>query len=489
MLRNPRLGPTSDGKPPGQRPEGRSNHLFFSAILSARRGRDFAPVPYPTQTERLARHVAGLRFEDIPRPVVDKMKEHLVHHLGLAFRGHSTEEGGQAIGIAESFGHPGSATIIGRPHRTSPLEATLANTTLMRSEFLDDVLFPAGVHAALVTLPPALAVAEERNSSGKELLTALVAAYDVIGKLGAPASFSTARAPRRPTIPFGPFGGAAAVSRLLGLTSHQTAHALGYAAHSGMGLSEGDFVTHYYSLVARNGLMGAYLASRGGLSSLAVMEGRYGFWNTYFTGPPPGIEESLDSLGTEFEIMNATTKRYPGTGLNIVPIELVLGLTARHALTAHRTESVTVALPVERRNFVTGQMHPPFQTVAAARSSVILAIAVILATGGFDHALVKDFTRPDLVEFCDRIRVVLEEGRPIRHARIEIENNDGRLLVDEGHDHAFDPVEWRPWLRTGGHDLIGEEALGRLVETIRGLEEIENVAELGALLRPTTLRR
>ena len=153
-----------------------------------RSGRDFAPVPYPTQTERLAAHVVGLRYEDIPRAAVDKMKEHIVHHLGLALRGLSTGEGRQAVRIAESFGHEGSATIIGRRDRTAPMEAAFANTTLMRSDFLDDVLFPAGVHAALVTLPPALAVAEERRRSGKELLTALIAAYDVIGKLGNPAA-------------------------------------------------------------------------------------------------------------------------------------------------------------------------------------------------------------------------------------------------------------------------------------------------------------
>ena len=449
-----------------------------------RSGRDFAPVPYPTQTERLAGHVVGLRYEDIPRTVVEKMKEHIVHHLGLAFRGLSTEEGRQAVTIAESFGHDGMSTIVGRRYRTSPMEATLANTTMMRAEFLDDVVFPAGVHAALVTMPPALAIAEERHHSGKELLTALIAAYDVVGKLGNPAGVSLARAPRRPTIPFGPFGGAAAVSRLLGLSGHRTAHALGYAAQSGMGLSEGDFVTHYYSLVARNGLMAAFLAAHGGQAALAVMEGRFGFWNTFFTGEPPALEQSLDSLGTGFEIMNATTKRYPGTGLNIVAIELATRLAGDHSLTASNIRSVTVVLPVERKNFLTGHMHPPFESEAAARSSVVLAIAIILTTGHLDTALVEDYTRPDLVELCGRISVVLEEGHPIRYARIEVETSDGRSAADEGHDHIFDPVDWFAWLSVGGMDIVGGERLTRLVEIIQRLEALDDVAELTALLRP-----
>ena len=449
-----------------------------------RRGRDFAPVPYPTQTERLARHVVGLRYEDIPRPAVDKMKDHIVHHLGLALRGLGTGEGRQAIRLAGSFGHRGSATIIGRRGRTAPMEATLANTTLMRSDFLDDVLFPAGVHAALVTLPPALAVAEARHRSGKELLTALVAAYDVIGKLGNPAGVHMARAPRRPTIPFGPFGGAAAVARLLGLSEHQTAHALGYAAHCGMGLSEGDFITHYYGLVARNGLMAALAARHGGQSALAVLEGRLGFWNTFFAGVPPTLDDSLDTLGLDFEIMNSTTKRYPGTGLNIVPIELATRMVKDHSLTAAGTRSVSVFLPVERENFITGHMHPPFESEAAARSSVVLAIATILMTGRLDTALVMDYTRRDLVELCGPIRVVLEEGHPIRYARIEMDTGDGRKLVAEGDDHAFDPAEWSGWLAVGGRDVLGPDALACLVEAMDRLEHLEDVADLTALLRP-----
>ena len=451
----------------------------------ARSGRDFAPVPYPTQTERLAAHVVGLRYEDIPRPAVDKMKDHIVHHLGLALRGLGTGEGRQAVRIAESFGHGGSATIVGRRTRTAPLEATFANTTLMRSDFLDDVLFPAGVHAALVTLPPALAVAEERHRSGKELLTALVAAYDVIGKLGNPAGVRSARAPRRPTIPFGPFGGTAAVARLLGLSEHPTAHALGYAAHSGMGLSEGDFVTHYYSLVARNGLMAALAADHGGQAALAVMEGRFGFWNTFFTGVPPTLDDSLATLGNEFEIMNATTKRYPGTGLNIVPIELTTHLVEDHSLTVANTRSVTVFLPAERENFVTGHMHPPFESEASARSSLVLAIATILATGRIDPALVKQYARPDLVELCSRIRVVLEDGHPIRYARIEIATRDGRSVAAQGHDHSFDPAEWLRWLSIGGTDVLGGDALAALVETMDRLEDLDDVADLTTLLRPS----
>ena len=145
---------------------------------------------------------------------------------------------------------------------------------------------------------------------------------------------------------------------------------------------------------------------------------------------------------------------------------------------------MTLFLPVEREHFVTGHMHPPFQSEAAARSSSVLAIATVLATGRLDPELIMDYTRPDLIELCDRISVVLEKGHPIRYARVEVDTIDGRCLVAEGHDHAFDPADWLDWLAVGGTDVLGRDVLAKLVAAVDRLEGINDVAELTALLRP-----
>src|SRR5205823_1024646 len=121
--------------------------------------------------------------------------------------------------------------------------------------------------------------------------------------------------------PFGPFGGAVASGLLLGLDPGRLAHAIRYAAQSAMGLAEGDVWMHYYSIVARNGMFAALLAQAGGRVSATVLEGRFGFFDTFFGGVPPAVE-ALRLEGAPDEILGTTTKRYPGTGLNIVGIEL-----------------------------------------------------------------------------------------------------------------------------------------------------------------------
>lgn len=302
-----------------------------------------------TLSGRIAEHIHGLRFEDLPASVVEQTKHHLLHHLRLALTAWVTPDGQQAVRVARLLSPAGGVcTVIGAGLRVAPVDAVLANATLMRAGGLDDVLFPVGVHAGLVTMPVGLAVAEELGLSGRDLITAVVAGYDVLGKLGRPVWAWSADTPRRPTIAFGAFGAFGAVTvaaRLLGLDGAATAHAIGYAAHSAMGLAEGALVTHYYGLVARNGLLGALLAREGGTAASTAMEGRFGFFSTFFGQLPDGLDAELDTFGRTFEIENATLKRYPGTALNIVPIELMLGLVRTHGLTAADVSSVELELP------------------------------------------------------------------------------------------------------------------------------------------------
>jgi 2-methylcitrate dehydratase PrpD len=167
-----------------------------------------------------------------------------------------------------------------------------------------------------MTIPVVLAIGERERISGRDLLTSMILGYEVMGKFG---SFTWALdAARRPTQPFGAFGAAISGAKALGLNADRMAAAIGYAAHTAMGLAEGDgMVTHWYSLVCRNGLTGAYMAKRGGWSSPTVLEGQWGFLDIFI-----GLNHNFDgeallaSLGHDYAVNKACEKRYPGTALN-----------------------------------------------------------------------------------------------------------------------------------------------------------------------------
>ncbi|HEU5159081.1 MAG TPA: MmgE/PrpD family protein [Streptosporangiaceae bacterium] len=436
-----------------------------------------------TMCGRLAGHVHGLRFDDIPADVIDQTKHHLVHDLGLAFGGRFEERGRQAARLVEILSpHGGDCTVIGQARRAAAVDAAFANCTLMTG--LDDVLFPGGIHAGLVTIPLALALGERERHSGREVLTAIVAAYDVMGKLSRPVWAWSATVPRRPTIAFGSFGAAAVSARLLGLDPGQTATALGYAAHSAMGLAVGALATHYYSLLARNGYMAALLAREGGVTSPVALEGRFGFFDTFFGGLPGGIDASLDTLGETFEMSSATTKHYPGTGLNIVPVQLMIDLTREHALTPDNVAKIRLDLPVERENFASGHAAPPFGDAASAASSVRFHLAVVLLEGGPRDERYQQFDNPEILEIVDRVEVRLVPGRPIRYARLQVTTVDGAECSAEGDTYVFPRAEWSSWLARDGARLVGADKIGRLAELIGRLDDLDDISEVLACTTP-----
>jgi 2-methylcitrate dehydratase PrpD len=433
-----------------------------------------------TLSQRLADYVCSLQFEDIAPQAIEKVKDHLINHLGLAYAGRSTADGKQAVDIARRLAHGvGDTTIIGEAFKAPALDSAFANCTLMRADNgQDDVLFPAGVHAGLVTLPVALALGEQQHSSGKDVLTAIVVGYDAIGKLGNVTWAWEAGAPRRPTIPFGPFGSVAVAAHLLRLSQEQTTHAIGYAAHSAMGLAEGGLTTHYYSLVARNGIMGALLAGAGGQTALTVLEGKFGFYRSFFGQVPANLEDSLNTFGKYFEIMNATTKRYPGTALNIVPVQLAIAMRREYALAVDDITNFRVYLPRERRNFSEGHAPPPFTSRTSAASSALFNLAIVLLDGTIDSSRYAQFDSPEILDIARRGEAILEEGHPIRYARLEIMTRSGERYVRESDNHVFPREGWLEWLTRHADGQLPRDRLARLEQLVANLEAVDDVSEL-----------
>lgn len=452
-----------------------------------------------TMLAQLAKHAHELRYDDLPARVVEKTKDHLVHNLGLALRGQGQPHGQQAVRMARALSAPtlfaqpsdddrdddARCTVIGTVLRVAPLDAAFANTTLMRADGMDDVLFPGGIHAGLVTMPAALALGEDGHLSGRDVMAAIVAGYDVMGIMSNGEFAWAAGAPRRPTAAFGVFGAATVAARLLGLDREETAHALGYAAHTAMGLAEGEPITHWYSLLTRSGLMSALAAREGGVAAPTVLEGPFGFFRTFFGEVPPTVPEALTSLGEHFAIEDATIKRYPGTAANIVPIELALQITERHQLTPANVTRIELKLPVERRNFLQGHAPGPFCSRASAVSSVVFQVASVVVDGRHDADNGQRYDDPDIQAVSERIDVTLVPGRPLRYAEVIVTTSDGRKLAAEGDDHAFPRAEWQPWLTANGADLLPSAQLQRIAALVADLESLDDVSHLLAQLRPT----
>ena len=455
-----------------------------------------------TLSQKIADYIVGARFEDLPPAVIKKAKEVILYHLALALRCRhdNLPVGAQAISLARRLSpHGGPATLIGYRDRATPIDAAFANCTQMRAHGLDDVIFPAGVHAGLVTIPLALALAEELGRSGRDVLSAVILAYEVMGKLG---TFTLdAPSPRRPTMAYGTFGSVIAAGRILGLTREQFVHAIGYAVHSAQGVTEGNggdsgptggdsgptpsVPSHYYSLVGRAGMIGALAAHEGGRASPTVMEGRFGFFETFTGSAMFDADKFIASLGQGYQIMSSVEKHYPGTAANVVGIELLREIVKQKKLRVPHVREVRFLIPEERRNFVEGHWAGPYTSASSATGSGVYHMAMILVDGQLDFRRYEQFDTPEMRAAVAKIKPSLVPGKSnIRWTRIEVDLMDGNTIAREGETYTFPPTTPHERLSAAAGDLLSREQIDRCGELIMRLDELSAVGPMMSCLVP-----
>lgn len=228
-------------------------------------------------TEQLAAFATSLRYEDIPESVLARARQSLVDTLGCAFGGQGCEAARIALRIAEgAVPVRGAGRILGSRTSTTAEEAAFINTAMIR--YLD---FNDSWHAGHPSdiLGGLLAIAESSGASGKQLLTAMVAAYEVVFRLIPPTQM------REKGWDQGFCVGLATVcglGRLLGLDKEKMGHALAITAVANVPMRAtraGNLSLWKGSATAfavRNAVYATQLAAGGMTGPENPFEGRHG---------------------------------------------------------------------------------------------------------------------------------------------------------------------------------------------------------------------
>ncbi len=448
--------------------------------------------PDPTATERIGEFVAAARFEDLPPDVIRKAKEQLIYHFGLAFAGAADAKAGHVRKVAGRLAQAtGGVTVIGEQARLLPSDAAFANCTLMRATWRDDVIWPSGIHAGIVTLPTALALGEATHASGRDLLLAIVLGYEVLGKLGRPVTGWAAPWPRRPTMIFGGYGPTTVGGKLLGFDAAGMANVLTYGSNLCMGVPEGGQTEHFYSFISRNGTFAVPLSATGpGDASRVGIEGGIGLYSTFFGAVPDELDAMIKGMGTDWEILTAEQKRHHGTGANAVAIQLLLDLMAENDLDAARVARVDVFLPAQRQARAEVAVRAPFDRWDDAYSSLPYALAVALLDGRvaperYTDDVVND---PAVASEMDKVLLNYEGGHETdgRYCRVEVHAAGVQRFVRNANSfvYPFPRSDWVDWLQRDGARMMPGAQLRQLESLIAELENVDDVAELMATVVP-----
>jgi 2-methylcitrate dehydratase PrpD len=236
---------------------------------------------------QLAERLVALRYEDLPPEAIHWSRVALLDTLGVMLAG-SVEEAPriveEVLGIQSG---DGPCLVIGANRRVRPLDAALVNGTAAHALDFDNTARSLGGHVSAVVVPALFAAGEAYGASGRDVILAHAAGYELGARLGRCVNPGHTEKGWHPTATLGVFAVAGACARLLGLTAAQTETALALATSLSAG-TKANFGTMTKPLhagqCARAGLLAALLARKGFTANSSAFEHKQGFFNV-FAGP------------------------------------------------------------------------------------------------------------------------------------------------------------------------------------------------------------
>lgn len=341
---------------------------------------DAAPVTGITGT--LVEWAGAVSHEDLPDEVVHAARRAVVDSLGVTLGGSRDQTVALLIGQLDEIGGPGRATLVGHSRRTDVFHAAQINGVAAHVLDFDDTLLPTRVHASAPLLPALLAVGEVRGVRHRDLLAAFVVGFELQARLALAMYPDFADRGWHGTGIVGPVAVAAAVGRLLSLTSEQTAHAIGLGATQGAGITA-VFGSMAKSLnLGRAGASGvecALLAERGFTSNPSALDGDAKWFRRY--SDVLDLDALLADLGQHWAIEEDGFKPYACGVVAHAAIDAVVELRGRTGLAAEDVAELHLAVPPETVVLM-GTMSP--NTELEAKFSVAYAAAAAFIDGSAD---------------------------------------------------------------------------------------------------------
>lgn len=449
-------------------------------------------------TEELARFAAELAWSDLPASARDHARHLLLDSIACALAGDYGQETEMYARFARGAGGVGNTTVIGSPERLSLLGSSLLNAYLITAATICDTYVPAHVHITPEVVPPALAIAERDRSGGQALLGAIAIGAEVAVRVAAGIDYAVAgkRGWHMPGI-VGPFGAAAAVGRLRGLTPLRMRNALGLAGSQSAGTwaSWGTpTVKFHQSRGAASGLLAGLLAEQDFTASAEILahpDG--GIFAAYSNGGRPTA--AVADLRRRFEFERIALRPWPG-GTPLQPtLTAVFDLIEAHRPAFGAIERVRVAVAPEVYEAHARFAEPKGTFDALLSYPFTVASALRDARFWLDSIGADAVSDPELRRFMrERVELVADRGLTREGSRVEVAMAGGERLVASAEaargtpENPMAPDDLRAKFERSVAGRLGEADAAELIDLLMGVDELDDLDRLFELLRSAHAR-
>lgn len=441
------------------------------------------------ELNQLSEFVAETTFEKLPEAVVERSKWVIRDSIGVIIAGMKEPEVLALAGYAAAKA-PGPSILLGHGAAVLPSWAALVHGTAGTTLEMDEGHAFARGHAAVHSVPPALAMAQASGANGQALIAATVVGYEVAARAGIATRL------RPPVHPFGAWGvlGASAVGAWFrSWKPKEITGALELAASYAITPS---FETAYQGATVRNTYAGL-------VNQLGLMAAD--FYELGFRGEAGGLKTTFgqilgdsfepsalsDGLGERYEMMRGYFKPYSGCRYTHAAIDAVLGLRTEETIALEDLASIEVTTYDIAAHLTEAAPKTPL----AGRFSLPYVVAATLVTGSAGPEVFKPemLSDPTILNIAARVRV--SENREFtamtpakRPAQVVLNYRDGTrrekmVTGSKGDpDQPMTAAELESKFRQLCDPVIGPARARRAWEELGRLEQLPKLDGLKDLL-------
>lgn len=454
----------------------------------------------PSISEKIAKYYIESDPSAIPEEVIARTKEIILDWLGNAVGGSNLESTEIVRKAMIPKDYTGTTTVMGGGYAPTD-KAAFINAASSHGLEMDDSNIQACGHPAVVVVSPAVAVGEELDSCGMELIRAVIFGYDAMVRVGRAVNQDKHfERGFHPTATVGIFGGTTAVSMLKKFGAEKLKNALGIAG----GFSAGNLECYADGTLTKRlnpghasmcAITASNLADVGYRGPRWIFEGKCGFLHAYSDDVTP--ENMLKNLDySEYPIMYTAFKPYASCKYTHAPIDCVIKLMKNNSIKADDIEKISVDVVsmavravVEPREI---KYNPP--VVGAAQFSLPYSVAVAALYGQasvdqFQDHLLQD---PQIKAMMNRVEMEqsgkLDKYLPYVFAStVSITTKDGKEFSDlttytKGDpENPMSPQELKDKFFSLACRTVSPEKAQQLYDAVMDLENI-SVRDLTALL-------
>lgn len=389
-------------------------------------------------TQRLAEYASTVRPSDVPSEARDAAAMSLLDAVGVSLAATTLGEGVDPfIELVRAEAGSRVSTVFGAGFSAPAAAAAYVNGALAHALDYEDAMDGMAAHPNAQVIPAAVALAEERGSSGADLLTAIAVGCDVTCRLAETSGDRLLERGWYPPPLVGTIGATVAGAILLRLTPEQVADAISLALFQSS--ASGEMRHNPDSLIrgirdafaSHAAVRGVQLAERGVRGFTAPLAGEDGFFSRY-CGIAAGEADSIfDSLGESFCGVNVSYKLWPSCRGTHAFIDAALRLRDHVRLDEISTIDLTGA-PVN------SMLAEPLDAKRAPRSGIdakfslpfTVALALVDGRVGLDSFTNNQLRRHDLLSVSQKVTFAPEPSWAVparmTSGRVRIGYRDGR---------------------------------------------------------------